>query len=744
MKGSNHKLLQQRLNDKRSQITDEQFFTSRLLAGHFEDVAAVQTRRYKYNRRVRVHLDWNPQNQDTAHTDNEQVYINAGSGLVSSIEGRLNRYRIVFGLFSHELGHILHTDFLLTQRYINAMLVSQWYPGNPKTTKKKEREALTEIWEYAKEDVLNLRAVVEVAKDILNVIEDGYIEIKMLNEYQGKLGQSLKALREHQQSRMHTVTQLKEAERAGQRLTWNTIRDCILSYVKFGEIKYGDEPLEDERIQTVFKLLSLLDDALFSKNIKERFNVTNIVLVRCWEHIKAYCEVLKERYKQEAENPTEEGMSEFVSGNLSKMSGGSKMGKGKTKPVESQTTPKENKKTASKREKTRKQAGLDKDKSSAEDDASANEGGVPAEEAQAESKERRGATDEEGGRIPQHYTDSVSVPEDGGVERDDNFEENPCDKAAEDIAHILEKMASEKASEELEEERLQELNDMAQNISYGDVHQGVHIAINRVAKVNDAHIREYEAVAQPLLTISKRLQRSISQKLEDSRRNEKLSGLISGRRLSSHALYRQDCKMFYKNKLPSETELAVGLLIDESGSMDCNQRCTYARATAIILEDFCRKLGIPIAVYGHSTGYRGSERNWKRSVELYSYVEFDNFDNDDRYRLMNISSRGGNRDGAALRFVAERLMERPEPQKLLMLISDGQPADSGYSGDAAEADLRGIQQEYQRKGVLFLAAAIGDDKENIQRIYGDAFLDITDLEQLPVKLTNEVKRYIRV
>ena len=49
----NHKLVKQRLNEKRSKITDRQFFSSRLLAGHFEDMAAAQTRRYKYNRRLK-------------------------------------------------------------------------------------------------------------------------------------------------------------------------------------------------------------------------------------------------------------------------------------------------------------------------------------------------------------------------------------------------------------------------------------------------------------------------------------------------------------------------------------------------------------------------------------------------------------------------------------------------------------------------------------------------------------------
>ena len=141
-------------------------------------------------------------------------------------------------------------------------------------------------------------------------------------------------------------------------------------------------------------------------------------------------------------------------------------------------------------------------------------------------------------------------------------------------------------------------------------------------------------------------------------------------------------------------------------------------------------------VYGHSTV--GS------AVMLYSYAEVDNIDGNDCYRLMDVTDRNQNRDGAALRFVAEQLARRPEEIKLLILVSDGQPCDNGYYGSAAEEDLRGIKQEYRRRGVTLIAAAIGEDKQAIERIYGDSFLDITDLSQLPVKLTNLVKRHIRV
>ena len=108
-----------------------------------------------------------------------------------------------------------------------------------------------------------------------------------------------------------------------------------------------------------------------------------------------------------------------------------------------------------------------------------------------------------------------------------------------------------------------------------------------------------------------------------------------------------------------------------------------------------------------------------------------------------MSARWGNRDGAALRFAAERLMSRPEEIKLLIIISDGQPAASGYYGTAAEADLRGIKKEYSAKGIKLFAAAIGSDKPNIQRIYGDGFLDITNLEKLPVNLGRLIIHQIR-
>ena len=53
---------------------------------------------------------------------------------------------------------------------------------------------------------------------------------------------------------------------------WLSIRSGLLSYMLWGELKYGGTPLSDERIQMVFSLLGNLDmrigRATFSKPLK--------------------------------------------------------------------------------------------------------------------------------------------------------------------------------------------------------------------------------------------------------------------------------------------------------------------------------------------------------------------------------------------------------------------------------------------------------------------------------------------
>ena len=768
----NHKLVKQRLNEKRSKITDRQFFTSRLFAGHLEDLAAAQTRRYHYNRRVRVNIYWNSKDSFFAATDNMSVKINAGHPFITKTKGRENRYQMILGVFAHELGHILYTDFLAQQTHYNYLGSYKWYPYPPVLTASADARREKAFWEYVKEDAKNLEMAQHIAQYISNLIDDGYVEDRILANFPGKLGYGLEELREIHFEQIPTVTELIEKEDTEDRHIFESIAQIMLSYAKFGEIKYGEEPLSEERIQVVFSLINDIDAALMSRSGKERLAVVNTIIVRCWDYLEEFCEECKKRQEEAEAAGGTASIAQTMSEKLQSIAGSSTTGTGSSSPVPDGSGESESSATAKAREKTHEDAedgedcegsgsgseGKDENSSSQTDSeidekSSESGGGGEGESSGVSMGEgdampgggagggKQKVSRGEKGRIPLRQTSGVSNPTGGTITRDNDYQREMYDGAAADIERLLDKMAEKAACEQLETERTRELNDVAQNISYGDVHEGVNVRVNRIASVDEELVDQYNYISGPLITISRQLQKSLLKQLKEERRGGKQTGLVMGRRLDAHALCRNDGKVFYKNNLPQEIpELAVGLLLDESGSMCSCDRCTYARAAAIILYDFCQSLEIPVTVYGHSTGYHGDGE----SVDLYSYAEFDSFDNDDKYRMMDISARGSNRDGAALRYVAERLSKRLEAVKLLILVSDGQPAASGYYGTAAEEDLRGIKQEYQRKGILFIAAAIGNDKQNIERIYGDSFLDISDLTQLPTKLTNVVKRHIRV
>lgn len=719
----NHKKVKQLIQQKRGRITDQEFFTSRLLALHFEDVAAAQTKRYGASRRVRVRLLWQPESSDLAYTDNLYITINAGNPAITEFPTREERYQMVCGLFAHELGHCLYTDFLAQQSYRNALSICRWYPGKPALTRVLDVKNEREFWEYAKEDPQNLVLLGRVAHEISNVLEDAAMENRVLEQFPGTLGQALDFVRAWQWREMPTVTQLKEREAQGTPVFYSLLQ-LFLSYGKFGELKYGEEPLGEEHIQTVFELLPLLDNDLRTPSGKGRWDTVNRILIRCWEHVREYLEALKRRYEEKKASGGTGSVFSQLEEELSTLVGGSTRGEGATAPV-SEEAEEPSLPQSEKRENTRALVG----------EKLSTEGASPGE-SPGESTEKQEIGPGEMGRMPLVETESVSEPVGGTVERNDNYVPELSKTLEAEMERLLDTMAEKTVCQELEQDRLRELNQEAQSISYGDIHKGVAIRVNRMTEVPPEMVTQYNAIAGPLLAISKQLQKSLLRQLRDQQRGGKQTGLLMGRRLDAHALFRSDGKVFTKNALPIQPPgMAVGLLLDESGSMSSCDRATYARASAIILYDFCQALRVPVMVYGHSTGGSG--------VELYSYSEFDAIDREDKYRLVDISARGSNRDGAALRFVAERLSHRPEELKLLILVSDGQPADTGYYGTAAEEDLRGIQQEYRRKGILFIAAAIGDDKEDIERIYGDSFLDITDLNQLPVKLTQVVKRFLR-
>ena len=294
-------------------------------------------------------------------------------------------------------------------------------------------------------------------------------------------------------------------------------------------------------------------------------------------------------------------------------------------------------------------------------------------------------------------------------------------------------------SEQEKRDFRRKLNQEARQSVIGTCHENIKLIVHR-AEITEEHRAEYKRLSAELMPVIRELIRTSEPLLEHEISNHALKSQLYGTTFCADKLAAKDFRYFARKRPPEERpSLAVALRLDESASMEAFGRLDAAKRAAVALYEFCRGCGIPVLIYGDS-----ADRSRLEQMSIYSYVDGESKDPDEKYSLMGIQSWSNNRDGMALRIVADRLLKTDRQTKLFISLSDGQPkAMPDYTGNHAIADMKQTLQEYRRKGILFLAAAIGQDKEMISEIYGSEHtLDISDLRSLPARLAQIIARHL--
>lgn len=679
---TSHLEIRKKILEEKSKVSDEELFASPAFAAYLSDIGETVAKRYGRPFRVKTFWDTDP-GADAAWTDNNIITINTGNHITMSFPVRETKALSLVGMLAHEAGHINYTDFRALSTYQRALRQGRFYPKRMKNLTPAEEKAVEELQQFAADgDKAALSVVVYVAHTLCNLLEDAYIEEQMCRNFPGRLRTGILLNRQRMGEQSVSITEMQNRKMNELPILMN----LLIQYGFQGNINNVDGyhgPLLD----VLNSCVPYIDDSKLAEDPRIRFDAVNHILLKLWDYLAPLIEEARK-------NPPEEVL-EQLSKELQETSSDPV---GSSRPVGYFT---------------------------------------PDEKSDPNSRFHVNQVNEQDGdRIALVKTDDPEAETGGSVAFDQNYGGAGYEECGKDIDRLLSSVAEDRVNTRMEQELSEELQAEANRIHYGNAHLGVQVTVNRMSMVPEYLAQEYSRISAPLLLLSKRMQKQVIQVLKDRRQGGKQNGLLMGRRLEARSLVRNDGRYFYKNNLPQDkAELAVALLVDESGSMCCLDRITTARAASIVIYDFCKRLHIPVMIMGHTAG--------GKQVELFSYADFHSIDGKDCYRMMDISARGCNRDGAALRYVAEQLVKRPEQHKLLILISDGQPNDDGYSGTGAEADLRGIRREYTNKGVTLFAAAIGDDRQNIERIYQEGYLDITDLNQLPQNLAKLIARYVR-
>ena len=706
---ASHLTVRKRIMDEKSKITDEEFFTSKEYRGYLADITEAATKRYRRPIHVTVFAD--PEDSTVAYTDYNGIVINACNHITWSMPTRKLRSMSIEGFNAHENSHNLFTDKRIAHAYFNSLEHGKFYPKKPTRLKGDQKLNAQGIIDALMDDTdpIPKTVILRTAKALSNILEDGYVDARYSYEFPGNPARGIALNNVRFAETVPDIDTMIDK----QFYPHNIVLNLLLEYVRAREVN-NLTGYTGEYMDRFLAALPLVDACIYDEDSRARFDAVNRIMIDLWPLMQRCFDDLRDKQQNDASSSSGSGNS---------------------------TTPGTGEDSDSDDGMDAVQDALESQLPQIAPNFTMKSGPVPfngafspdEEQAQELLEQVSKALSEETARIAAHRTETIISNGDGSIVQDSEYEGAGYEFSATDIERVLEEIATGKVNESLEEELSEELQSEATSIEYGNAHRNINITVHRMSHVNQNQIDSYTAVAPQLLMLSKRLQRSVSAILRDKRQGGKQTGLYVGKHLDQHAFHRNDGRVFCNKRLPTEPiNMSVALLVDESGSMCGCDRITKARATAIVVQDFCEKLGIPIMIVGHTASCA--------HVELFSYADFKSVDKKDRYRLMDMSARCCNRDGAALRYVAEKLSKQNSDVKMLFIICDGQPNDDGYTGTAAEADLRGIKLEYSRKGVQIFAAAIGDDRANIERIYGAGYLDITDLNQLPVMLTQLIAR----
>ncbi len=190
---------------------------------------------------------------------------------------------------------------------------------------------------------------------------------------------------------------------------------------------------------------------------------------------------------------------------------------------------------------------------------------------------------------------------------------------------------------------------------------------------------------------------------------------------------------FYEKPSVNTRDLCVLILIDVSGStgneIEDHQILDIEKHSSLILGQGLDSLGDRFSLCGFS----GQGRE---NCEFYVFKDFDEkWGADIIGRVLAARPRTSTRIGAALRHAGYRLVNIDAKQRLIILITDGKPMDSGYdaSNRYAQYDVRMACEENRRNGIHTFGISTEENTRADMEIMfpGMHFAILPDIRDLP-------------
>ncbi len=184
-------------------------------------------------------------------------------------------------------------------------------------------------------------------------------------------------------------------------------------------------------------------------------------------------------------------------------------------------------------------------------------------------------------------------------------------------------------------------------------------------------------------------------------------------------------------------DLSVVLLLDLSESTNEKMAGSdktvlqLTREAATLVSTAIEGIGDPFAVHGFASDGR-------HDVQYFRFKDFNqHFDDEAKSRLSGMKGGLSTRMGAALRHAGHHLLKQPERRKLILLVTDGEPADiDERDPQHLRHDTKKAVEELYSTGVLSYCLTLDPNADSyVKRIFGESNYTIIDnVDRLPEKL----------
>ena len=262
----------------------------------------------------------------------------------------------------------------------------------------------------------------------------------------------------------------------------------------------------------------------------------------------------------------------------------------------------------------------------------------------------------------------------------------------------------------------------------------------RTLELNRRYYRQHQRMARQNITqLGNLLKRSLQARNEAEQTMSTFGTVIPSKLWKVGRT--EDARLFLRTTKKLNSDFVVDILMDGSGSQRGRQQDVALQG--FILSAALSKAGIPHRVFSFCSF-------WSYTV-MRRFREYDEKAEAD-WRILEFTSSSSNRDGLALRAAADGLLQRPEENKILIMLSDGRPNDvvlnrpnvknpAVYTGEYAVKDTAAEVRRLRSQGISVLGVFAGEEQDLSaeRRIFGKDFAYIRTLSTF----AHVVGRYLK-